>query len=140
MEIVNQLTDELFNFYNGFSSWESSVIKASDLTVSEAHTIEVLGQHGQMNMKQLAEKLGVTTGATTFAVDRLENKNYAARNSTKEDRRVYYISLTEKGMLVYNDHHQSHQELSKKMLSVLSEEESEQFLKITQKINSAVFG
>ena len=65
MKTIEELTDELLLFFNGFASWESSVIRSSDLTVSEAHAIEVLGQYGKMNMKNLAQKLGVTTGTTT---------------------------------------------------------------------------
>ncbi len=49
METVDELTHELFTLFNGFSSWDSSVIHSSDLTVAEAHAIEILGTYGQMN-------------------------------------------------------------------------------------------
>ena len=73
----DDLTAELFTFFNDFSSWENSVIRSSDLSVSEAHAIEILGKQGPMNMKSLAQKLGVTTGTTTVTVDRLERNEYA---------------------------------------------------------------
>lgn len=136
---MEDLTDELFRFYNGFSSWESSVIRASDLTVSEAHAIEVLGQYGQMNMKNVAMKLGVTTGTTTVTIDRLERKEYAKREPSLEDRRMYLISLTDKGLKAYEEHHQYHSDLSKQMLGVLTEEESEQLLSLLKKINNEIF-
>ena len=72
MSLIEELTDELLLFYNSFASWESSVIRSSDLSVSETHAIEALGQHGTMNMKSLASRLGVTTGTVTVTVDRLE--------------------------------------------------------------------
>ena len=137
--MLEDLTQELFRFFNGFSSWESSVIRASDLTVSEAHAIEVLGQYGQMNMKNVAMKLGVTTGTTTVTIDRLERKQYATRELSSQDRRVYLISLTEKGLQAYEEHHQFHSELSKQVLGALTEEESEQLLKTLQKINAEIF-
>lgn len=135
----DRLTHELFTFFNGFSSWENSVIRASDLTVSEAHAIEVLGELGKMNMKTLAQKLGVTTGTTTVTVDRLEKKEYAIREPVKEDRRVYLISLTLKGKQAYDEHHQYHTSLSDQILSVLSEDEATQFHRLLQKINEQVF-
>lgn len=138
MDLSHDLTEELFYFFDAFSVWENSIIKAGDLTVSEAHTLEVLGHFGEMNMKQLAEKLHVTTGTTTVAVDRLENKGYAVRNSTKEDRRVYHISLTEKGRQAYTEHHQAHTELSKKLIDALSYEKGTQFLDILRKINAGL--
>lgn len=139
MELRDELTSELLHFYNGFASWESSVIRSSDLTVSEAHAIEVLGQHEQMNMKNLARKLGVTTGTVTVTVDRLEKKEYARRSSTKEDRRVYLISLTEKGRHAFAEHHEYHLRLTEHLLSSLSEDEAAQLLNIIQKINGEGF-
>jgi DNA-binding MarR family transcriptional regulator len=139
LSIINGMTDELFTFFDGFTSCENSVIRASDLTVSEAHAIEALGKFGQMNMKNLASKLGVTTGTTTITVDRLEKKEYAYRQPVKEDRRVYLITLTEKGQAAFTEHHQYHTDLTEQILSVLSSEESEQLLHILKKINQEAF-
>jgi len=138
-QILEELTDELLLFFNGFASWESSVIRAGDLTVSEAHAIEVLGQHGKMNMKSLAQKLGVTTGTTTVTVDRLEKKDYARRETIKEDRRVNLIVLTKKGEDAYQEHHQYHRRLTEQMAADLSEDEIRQFLAVLKKINSGTF-
>jgi DNA-binding MarR family transcriptional regulator len=140
--MINSLDDlnhELFTFFNGFSSWENSVIKTSDLTVSEAHAIEILGTYGQMKMKNLAQYLGVTTGTTTVTVDRLEKKDYARRESVKEDRRVHLITLTEKGQHAFAEHHQYHSNLTEQILAVLSNEENEQLIKILKKINAEAF-
>ncbi|GBF33101.1 transcriptional regulator [Desulfocucumis palustris] len=139
MKYLAEMTNELLLFFNGFSSWESSVIRSSDLKVSEAHAIEVLGQHGKMNMKSLAQKLGVTTGTTTVTVDRLEKKDYARRESSSEDRRVNLIVLTEKGMKAFEEHHQYHLQLTEQMLSVLSDTEIEQLLNALKKINAETF-
>lgn len=134
-----ELTKELFAFFDGFTSWENSVIKSSDLTVAEAHAIEALGEYGAMNMKGLAEKLGVTTGTTTVTVDRLEKKNYALREPVKEDRRMYCIRLTEKGEQAYQEHHNYHHRLTEQMMAALTEEESQQLLHVLKKINGEAF-
>lgn len=139
MNYIEELADELLLFFNGFISWENSVIRASDLSVSEAHAIEALGQHGTMNMKSLAGKLGVTTGTTTVTVDRLVAKNYARRTSTQEDRRVCLISLTEKGKKAYKEHHRLHLSLTEQMAACLREEEAKQLLEIIRKINRETF-
>jgi len=136
---IEELTDEFLLFFNGFSSWESSVIRSSDLSISEAHAIEALGQYGTMNMKSLAGKLGVTTGTTTVTVDRLESKKYARRTTTKKDRRVNLISLTEKGEKAFAEHHRFHLDLTRQMCACLSEEEVEQLLGIIKKINREIF-
>ncbi|OPZ71006.1 MAG: HTH-type transcriptional regulator MhqR [Firmicutes bacterium ADurb.Bin456] len=92
-----------------------------------------------MNMKGLAQKLGVTTGTTTVTVDRLEKKDYARRESTREDRRVNLINLTEKGWKAFDEHHKFHLALTEQMITVLEEEEIYQFLTILRKINSEIF-
>lgn len=137
--LLEELTDQLLNFYNAFSSWENSVIRSSELSVAEAHAIEVLGQYGTMNMKSLAQKLGITTGTTTVTVDRLEKKEYAIREMTKEDRRVYLISLTEKGQAAFEEHHKYHFNLTEQMVSSLSDDEINQFLSVLKKINHNTF-
>ncbi|RQD77165.1 MAG: MarR family transcriptional regulator [Candidatus Syntrophonatronum acetioxidans] len=139
MKLVEELTDEMIDFFNRFASWEISVIRSSDLTVSEAHAIEVLGQYGKMNMKGLAEKLGVTTGTTTVTVDRLEKKEYAKREALKEDRRVNLINLTPKGEKAFEEHHRYHLDLTEQILSILTEEEIQQLLSILKKLNRETF-
>ena len=136
---VERLTNEMINFFNRFSSWETSVIRSSDLTLSETHAIEILGAHGEMKMKMLAEKLGVTTGTITVTVDRLEKKGYAKRGTTKEDRRAYIIELTPAGKKAFEDHHKHHLHLTEELMSLLSEEEIAAFVKILQKLNEQLF-
>ncbi len=139
MEVIEELTDELVNFFNWFSSWESSVIRAGDLTVSEAHAIEVLGQYGKMNMKNMAEKLGVTTGTTTVTVNRLVEKEYAVREFIKEDRRIILISLTARGVRAFREHHRYHLDLTEQMVSTLTDEEVRKLLELLRKINAETF-
>lgn len=139
MTINEELTHELLTFFNGFSSWENSIVRTSELTVSEAHALEVLGEHEKMNMKGLAQKLGVTTGTTTVTVDRLEKKNLAYRESTKEDRRVNLIVLTDVGMKAFEEHHAYHFQLTEQMTSILTDDEIKQFLYTLKKINVETF-
>lgn len=133
---LDELSRVLFQFFSGYASWNYSVIRTSDLSVSEAHAIDILGEDGQMNMKSLAQKLGVTTGYTTVTVDKLENKDFARRESSSEDRRIYLISLTDKGQKAYDEYNHYLLKLTEQMKSVLTEEEVFQLLTILKKINS----
>jgi len=139
MTINEELTHELLAFFNGFSSWENSIVRSSELTVSEAHALEVLGENERINMKGLAQKLGVTTGTTTVTVDRLEKKSLARRESTKEDRRVNLISLTDIGKKAFEEHHDFHMHLTDQMTFVLNDDEIKQFLYTLKKINTETF-
>jgi DNA-binding MarR family transcriptional regulator len=139
MDHTEELTDVLVSFYNEFTSWENSIMRGGELTVSELHAIEVLGTYGPMNMKTLSQKLGVTTGTTTVTVDRLEKKEYAVREIVKEDRRVFLITLTEKGKNAFKEHHQYHVRLTEQIVSGLTEDQTRLFLDILKKINKETF-
>jgi len=135
MDEVEQLTNELIDFFNRFTSWETSVIRSSDLTLSESHAIEVLGVYGKMNMKKLAEKLAVTTGTVTATVDRLEEGGYAKRMAVQGDRRTYMIELTPAGKKAFEEHHKHHLRLTQELRLLLDKEEIDAFIKILQKLN-----
>ena len=136
---VEQLTHEIYNFFNRFVSWETSIIRSSDLTLSESHAVELLGIYGGMNMKTLADKLAVTRGTVTVTVDRLEKGGYAKRFSIEEDRRAYIIELTPKGHKAFEEHHKHHLCLTEKLVPLLSDVETETLLRILQKLNADLF-
>ena len=137
-EHIELLNEGLVEFFDRFSSWESSIIEAGHLKISEAHAIEILGHHGRMNMKDLAGKLGVTTGTTTITVDRLERGGFAHRIRAENDRRSYIIELTEKGNEAFLEHHRHHLNLAVEIASILGKEETVEFVSFLQKINKHI--
>lgn len=137
-DIVGALNEGLVEFFDRFSSWETSVIEAGHLKIADAHAIEVLGHYGRMNMKDLAGRLGLTTGTTTITVDRLERGGFARRVRAEHDRRSYIIELTEAGSNAYEEHHRHHMNLAREVFSVLDEEESRALVTILRKINEHI--
>ncbi|OQA57161.1 MAG: DNA-binding transcriptional repressor MarR [Euryarchaeota archaeon ADurb.Bin294] len=137
-QLREALNEKLVEFFDRFTSWESSVIESGNMKISDAHAIEILGHHGRMNMKELAGRLGITTGTTTIAVDRLERGGYARRVRAEHDRRSYIIELTEDGALAYEEHHRHHLNLAGEIASILGEDETRAFIEILQKINEHI--
>lgn len=133
---LDEVNNLLMDFFSKFLSWENSIIRTSELSVSEVHAIEILGRHERepLKMKQLAEKLGVTTGTLTVTVDRLEKKNYAQRAPLKGDRRAYLIQLTTKGKEIYKEHHHLHKKLTEQLLSHVSKKDAETLRKVLRRI------
>ena len=60
-------------------------------TAAERKTLGVLWQMGVATAGQLAQATGLTTGAITGIVDRLEKAGYARRGPNPEDRRSVLI-------------------------------------------------
>lgn len=131
---IKHLSKILVEFYERLSSWEDSVVKDSGLTTAQAHTIEIVGHSGPIKMKELAQKIGVTTGTLTVAVDRLEEKNLLVRKPHKKDRRAYLIDLTEAGHAYFHQHHNFHIRMTQEVVAGLTDEERETFTKILEKV------
>ncbi|NQU64579.1 MAG: MarR family transcriptional regulator [SAR324 cluster bacterium] len=120
---LQELSEIIVEFYEKLSGWEDSVVRGSGLTTSQNHTIEIVGHVGGIKMKDLAKKIGVTTGTLTVGIDRLEKKKLLKRVPHDTDRRSYLIELTEAGKRVYDYHHKHHLDLTRELVSEMTEEE-----------------
>lgn len=61
---------------------------------TDLRCLDLLNLRGGMSAGALAEELGLTTGAVTTVLDRLEKSGYAARTRSEQDRRTVLITLT----------------------------------------------
>ncbi|MGX9417483.1 MarR family winged helix-turn-helix transcriptional regulator [Vibrio sp. RC27] len=132
LETLNQLLTE---FYDKMSSWEQSVVKETGYTLAQVHTIEVLGVHGQMRMKELADKLGITTGTLTVQVDKLVTAGLIERLPHLEDRRAIVVALTDKGQQIHLRHNQLHLDLVKDLTINVESEDEEKLIATLTKMN-----
>ena len=106
------LSHQLAEFYDKMASWEHSIVKDSGLSPAQMHTVEIIGHNQDMKMKELAERLGVTTGTLTVGVDKLEKLGLVERKPHESDRRSWLIVLTDEGKKMYEQHHKYHQEFT----------------------------
>lgn len=127
---VETLSNQFAEFYDKISSWEHSIVKESGLSPTQMHTVEVIGHHQNMKMKELAGRLGVTTGTVTVGVDKLEKMGLVERKPHKKDRRSWLIVLTDDGRHMYEQHHKFHQEYTREICSELSNDEVKAFSKL----------
>lgn len=120
---MEKLAHQIIEFYEKLSSWEHSVVKGSELTPGQMHAIEIIGHEKSLRMKELAEKLGVTTGTLTVTVDNLERRGFLTRQPHATDRRSYLVVLTEKGDELFRQHLDFHLKLTQEIAAPLSREE-----------------
>jgi MarR family transcriptional regulator, 2-MHQ and catechol-resistance regulon repressor len=64
---------------------------------SDFRVLEVLLHKGPLPVNVIGEKVELTTGSITTAVDRMEAKWLVVRKNHSEDRRVRIVELTTKG-------------------------------------------
>jgi DNA-binding MarR family transcriptional regulator len=133
---IEELTRLLIEFYERFSSWEQVVVKGTGITLPQMHTLEILGSSGNLRMKELAEKMGVTTGSLTVLVDRLVRAQLVERRPNEFDRRSIQVGLTPEGKKHFTLHHDLHAQLSQDIAGALAPEETVHFLDMLRRIIS----
>lgn len=119
------LTHLFVEFHEKLSSWESSVVEGKGLTTTQMHTLEILGVHGPLRMKELAGRLGVTTGTLTIQADRLEKKDLIRRVPHATDRRSNVIEMTATGKTLFEEHNRHHLELTREIMAGLDSDRRE---------------
>src|ERR1700735_5660045 len=55
--------------------------------------LELVASHGPLTAGRLAEESGLTTGAVTFILDRLEEAGMVTRRRDTEDRRRVWVEI-----------------------------------------------
>jgi MarR family 2-MHQ and catechol resistance regulon transcriptional repressor len=68
-----------------------------DLTLAEFGILEALYHRGDMLIGELQRRVLVSSGGTTFLVDRLARRGLVERRECPSDRRARYATLTAKG-------------------------------------------
>lgn len=92
---------------------QSQIAGSFGLHPTDVHALHALEQSDRLTAGQLGQQLGLTSGATTAAIDRLIALGYAVRAPDETDRRRVYISLDQrntgnlKSQYAAIDHHVS---------------------------------
>ena len=115
VDTYGTLNEVLVRLFRDIMDIEQQAIITSefkDLTNNDMHVIEAIGIEEPKNMSTIAKELSVTVGTLTIAMNSLVKKGYVTRQRGKEDRRVVYIFLSEKGRAAYEHHARFHKDRS----------------------------
>jgi DNA-binding MarR family transcriptional regulator len=135
---VKRPARQIVEFYEELSSWEHEVVRGSGLTPGQMHAIEIIGHEESLRMKELADKLGVTTGTLTVTADKLERKGLIERRPHETDRSSLRVALTEAGRAYFANHHEYHLKLTEEIASALSQEELGTFGELLEKVTRQI--
>lgn len=132
-EVLNVLLVDLF--HNILEIEEKSLRDSgSDLSITEIHTIDAVGESEPKTMTEISRILKITMGTLTTGVDKLIKKGYLVRKRTEEDKRIVLVELTEKGIEAKKLHDAFHQEMIDSIISHLDPTEEELLGQSLQKL------
>ena len=138
MDTYKTLNEVLVNLFRDVMDIEQKAIiteEFQDITNNDMHIIEAIGMNEPKNMSTVAREISVTVGTLTIAMNSLVKKGYVLRERGKEDRRVVYISLTERGRAAYVHHARFHKAMIDSISDELTSEEMELLIKTLTKLD-----
>ena len=138
MDTYKTLNEVLVNLFRDVMDIEQKAIiteEFQDITNNDMHIIEAIGMNEPKNMSTIAREISVTVGTLTIAMNSLVKKGYVLRERGKEDRRVVYISLTERGRAAYVHHARFHKAMIDSISDQLTSEEMELLIKTLTKLD-----
>ncbi|MCG6409713.1 MarR family transcriptional regulator [Vibrio fluvialis] len=135
MQHLTELNNLITEFYDKMSSWELSVVKETSYSLAQIHTLEVLGSHGAMRMKELANRLSITTGTLTVQVEKLVQAGLIERQSLEGDRRSIVVDLTGQGQSVYREHNALHIALTQDLTRHFTEQQHQALVQMLTQMN-----
>ena len=105
--------------YNALEKIPVKVSSSHDLYHSERHMLDKIGDHPGMNMTDFAKALGVTKGAVSQVVKKLESKGVVRRFKSGTNDKEVFLELTDTGNGIYHEHKRTNDETIEPLLNEL---------------------
>ena len=107
---------------------------------SEAHIIDLIGEHPEITVTELAAVLKKTPSACSQTLRKLREKGLVEQLRNTANNRQYKLQLTESGQALYRDHAAFSADCQQRTfdrLAEFTEEELALYLRVQQRINEA---
>ncbi len=98
LKIENQLCFPLYASAKEVVRKYKPFLDPLGLTYTQYIAMMVLWEYGQMNVKELGQRLYLDSGTLTPLLKKLEQKGLVSRNRSDQDERTLDVAPTEKGM------------------------------------------
>ncbi|OPJ63081.1 MarR family winged helix-turn-helix transcriptional regulator [Clostridium oryzae] len=99
--------------------------KELNLTAPQGMILGVLSHYGEMKISDLSKKMGLSNSTVSGIVDRLENEELIKRSRSQADRRVIYVSVTDKFRKTSEEHFKKMTDRFNNLITSASDEEIE---------------
>lgn len=136
---TRSLNELLINLFDHVMDMEAKAVITEaykDISNNDLHIIEAVGVEEPRNMSVIAGRLSVTVGTLTTNMNGLEKKGYIQRERSLEDKRVVYVTLTEKGRKAFYHHRDFHKRMIRAIVKDLKEDETEILYRCLVNLNS----
>jgi DNA-binding MarR family transcriptional regulator len=94
-ELIDQIGMAFRRDQNRSDVFDELVAERLGINSTDLRCLDIIQQHDRITAGRLAELAGLTTGAVTSVLDRIERLGYARRVRDTDDRRRVLVEMTE---------------------------------------------
>jgi MarR family 2-MHQ and catechol resistance regulon transcriptional repressor len=109
-------------------------IADTGLTISDFTIMEVLLHRGPLPINAIGEKVLLTSGSMTAAINRLDKKGFVTRIQDPADGRCFHVHLTKNGRHIIEQAYAKHESNLERIAAVLTDEERGNLVRLLKKI------
>jgi DNA-binding MarR family transcriptional regulator len=130
--VFEELIDEVQRSQLATDRYDQAVADAAGLNRTDMRCLDVLGREGPVTAGRLAEATGLTSGAMTTALDRLERAGFARRTRDAVDRRRVLVEMTPLAQREAGRFYGAHMAHSERLYKRYDEQQLELLLEFTR--------
>ena len=137
-QVFEELISEVRRSQNATDRFDQAVADALGLNRTDMRCIDVIDREGPVPAGRLAEVTGLTSGAITTVLDRLERAGYARRVADPTDRRRVLVELTPQTRESARSFYEPHMALSERLFKSHTQEQLElllEFVRVGREFN-----
>lgn len=134
METAAHIRLVLWKAAKAVETVDRASIAGTGLLISEFTILEALLHKGVLPINAIGEKVLLTSGSMTAAVNRLEKKGLVQRIQDKADGRRYLVHLTDNGRQVIGRAFEKHSRNLERILKPFSGQERDELMMLLKKL------
>lgn len=142
--VLQQLVERFLQVNDKLDHIQTIPIQIMDgvsISTRVLHILVTIGNYERSNVTFIAEKLGITKGAVSQQIKNLRRANLVQVTYAPDNRKEKLLSLTMKGVKVYQAHGSLHKKLYSEInhnLSQLSSEQQKLILDTLKAVSSSI--
>jgi len=141
-KILNDMIEKTIRLFNKYNSLEKELYNFDIdelLTPAEIHTIDCIGRNSEINVTNLAAKLGITKGAVSQMVNKLKKRDLVIKLKDSDNDKEVILLLSKKGKIAFNGHIKFHADIYKDFMPLLENTSIEGINSFKEIINKIEF-
>lgn len=109
-------------------------IDGTGLQLSEFAILEALLHKGPLTISAIGEKVLLTSGSMTAAINRLQTKGLVKRVQDPSDGRYFHVHLTPSGKTIIEAAFETHRQNLEAVAATLTQQERREFVRLLKKL------